>query len=268
MGAPRSRHVPRVTTVGTGATRVGALVAIACVLMACGDGPGEDAAPEREAPPAESRTAADTPTRDSAEAHGLRSTLVFRCAASSGETFRFEAWPRDGRVELWLPGRFERRTVALEQVRAASGARYEREGVLFWNRGDEALLRVDDEEYRGCTLDRGGRVWAEARRRGVDFRASGNEPGWYLELRRGDSLHLVYDYGEGELTVAAPQPEVQREQERVVYESQTPERDLRLTIEAEPCVDMAGTEYPKTVTVELDGKRYRGCGRWLDGGPE
>lgn len=170
-------------------------------------------------------------------------------------------------MELWLPGRFDPRTRALEQVRAASGARYEGGGVLFWNRGDEALLRVDGEEYSGCTMDRGGRVWAEARRRGVDFRASGNEPGWYLELRRGDSLHLVYDYGEGELTVAAPQPEVQREQERVVYESETPEHDLRMTIEAEPCVDMAGTEYPQTVTVELDGKSYRGCGRWLEGGP-
>lgn len=53
-----------------------------------------------------------------------------------------------------------------------------------------------------------------------------------------------------------------------MYGSETPEHDLRVTIEAEPCVDMAGTESPKTVTVELHGKSCRGCGRWLDGRPE
>jgi len=257
-----------VTAVGTRSTRAGALVAVACVLLACGGGSGEDAPSGGDAPPVESGTAAEeAPVRDTAEAYDPRSTRVFRCTESSGETFRFEARPRDGRVELWLPGRFERRTAVLEQVRAASGARYEGDGVLFWNRGDEALLRVDDEEYRGCTLDRGGWVWAEARRRGVDFRASGNEPGWYLELGRADSLHLVYDYGEGELTVPTLEPAKEEPGDRIVYRSETPEPDLRVTIETEPCVDMAGTEYPRTVTVELDGKRYRGCGRWLDGGP-
>lgn len=245
------------------------LVSVMLVAAAggCGDGDeAEDSAPGGASPAAGHReaSAADSTVRDSAASYDPRQTQVFRCTAPSGESFRFEVRPRDGRVELWLPGRFDRRTVVLGRVRAASGARYEGRGVVFWNRGDEALLGAGGREFRGCTMDRGGWVWAAARRRGVDFRASGNEPGWYLELSRGDSLRLEYDYGEDELTVATPDPSGEPSGGGVRYRAETGEHVLTVTIADEPCTAMSGTGFPKTVTVDLDGTSYRGCGRWLD----
>ena len=47
---------------------------------------------------------------------------------------------------IWLPGRY----AVLSQVRAASGVRYEGDGILFWSKGDEALLEVDGVRYQGC----------------------------------------------------------------------------------------------------------------------
>ncbi|MDP2496400.1 MAG: MliC family protein [Candidatus Palauibacterales bacterium] len=244
----------------------------AILVAATGGCGGDDArggAPVRDSSSAGVRGASPTETivRDTAETYDPRRTKVYRCIDTAGVAFRFEVRPRDGRVELWLPERFDRRTVELGQVRAASGARYEGDDAVFWSRGDEALLRVGPREYRGCTMDRGGWVWAAARRRGVEFRASGNEPGWYLELTRGDSLHLVYDYGEGELTVATPELVFQNSGDVRSVRFKTSDSTLQVTIDDKSCVAMSGTEFPTTVTVDVDGTSYRGCGRWLDGGP-
>lgn len=252
-----------------GATWIVPMLLVA-VTGGCGGGDGAgDSAPARDSSAAGYREASaeDPSVSDSAETYDPRETKVFRCTDTASTTFRFEAWPRDERMELWLPERFDRRTVELGQVPSASGSRYEGDDVLFWSRGDEALLRVGGREYRGCTMDRGGWVWAAARRRGVEFRASGNEPGWYLELSRGDSLHMEYDYGEHQLTVATPDPVVDSAGDRRLIRFETSESALRVTIVDESCVAMSGTAFPATVTVDVDGTSYRGCGRWLDGAP-
>lgn len=252
------------------ARRVLMLLAGAFVLGGCGgtDAPdgGASLRDTSSSSPREPETAKTSVHDDSAATSDPREIRVFRCTDPSGTPFRVEVRPTDGGIELWLPGRFGSRTYGLERVRAASGETYEGSGIVFRDRGDEADLVVDGEEYRGCTQDLGGWVWAAARRRGVDFRASGDEPGWYMELTRGDSLHLVYDYGEGELTVATPEPTGATAGGPVRYRAETAERDLTIVIEDEPCVAMSGTEFPKAVTVRLDGTSYRGCGRWLDGG--
>lgn len=234
-----------------------------------GDGTGDSAPAPNSAPSVVHReaSAANSVAHDAADTYDPRRTKVFRCTDTAGATFRFEVRPRDGRVELWLPERFDRRTVEAGQVRAVSGARYEADDVLFWSRDDEALLRVGGRKYRGCTMDRGGWVWAAARRRGVEFRASGNEPGWYLELSRGDSLHLEYDYGERQLTVATPEPVADSAGDRRLIRFETSDPVLGVTIRDEPCTAMSGIEFPNTVTVDVGGTSFRGCGRWLDGAP-
>ena len=51
-----------------------------------------------------------------------------------------------GEAAIWLPARY----TVVSQVRAASGARYEGDGILFWNKGDEAMLEVDGVRYQNC----------------------------------------------------------------------------------------------------------------------
>src|SRR5690606_15932024 len=63
----------------------------------------------------------------------------------------------------------------------------------------------------------------------------------------------------------APMPEAGEAGERR-YRSRPGGHDLRVVVEEDPCEDvMSGEAFPATVTVVLDGREYRGCGRPLTG---
>jgi membrane-bound inhibitor of C-type lysozyme len=61
--------------------------------------------------------------------------VLFACADGRNVLATF----RDEHVDLKIDGR----AVSLPQTVAASGARYEADGTLFWNKGDEAQLEAD-----------------------------------------------------------------------------------------------------------------------------
>ena len=110
-----------------------------------------------------------------------------------------------------------------------------------------------------------GVPWEDARRRGVDFRAIGQEPGWMLEIDHEKSLFLLADYGEKKVTMPAPAP---RDSGGVViYEAKTDTNRLTVIVREAVCHDaMSGEEMTHTVTLNLDGTEYRGCGRSLRAG--
>jgi putative lipoprotein len=103
--------------------------------------------------------------------------------------------------------------------------------------------------------------WQNARERGIDFRAVGQEPGWYAEVDHERGIRLMYDYGEQVVVVpAAVQPTV-REGTRM-YSGAVDDHQLEIAIEDTACKDaMSGDAYPNTVTVNIDGRALRGCGR-------
>lgn len=76
-------------------------------------------------------------------------TLVYGCADGA---FTFQIRTGPGEIAVWLPERFGSRYLVLGQVRAASGAQYRDGAVVVWTKGDEALLEVDGETFRGCRL--------------------------------------------------------------------------------------------------------------------
>jgi uncharacterized membrane protein len=159
------------------------------------------------------------------------------------------------RVELQLPGR----TLTLPQVGGASGARYSDGSNTFWNKGNEATLELDGRP-QSCREVRD--PWLEATGRGIDFRAVGQEPGWYLEIDDGRSMHLVYDYAERTATMPVPAPVVTGDE--MSYATVTDAHRLVVLIQPGPCSDtMSGQRFPRTVTVTIDGHTLRGCGRSL-----
>ncbi len=79
--------------------------------------------------------------------------FVFDCTDSEGEAFSFTVRTGPGELALWLPERFGGRYLVLGQTRAASGARYEGDGVVVWNKGEEAILEINAETFTGCKLD-------------------------------------------------------------------------------------------------------------------
>lgn len=174
------------------------------------------------------------------------------------DMFRFTARFEGDSATLFLPDT----TLALERSPAASGARYTRAGVEFWQRGDEGMLDFDGTYYSACQAHEGADPFTAARLRGVVFRAVGQEPGWYLEIEPAGMIVFVGDYGERREETLVPIPV--RTGSRTEYHAVTGTLELRVLIDDEPCVDvMSGEPFAATAVVIVNGDEYRGCGRWL-----
>jgi putative lipoprotein len=104
--------------------------------------------------------------------------------------------------------------------------------------------------------------WQNARERGIDFRAVGQEPGWYIEIDHEGSIYLVWDYMDREATMPAVQPA--RGQGRTTYTVTGGALRLTVVVEDRPCSDvMSGAPYPNIVIVTIDGRELQGCGQFL-----
>lgn len=143
-------------------------------------------------------------------------------------------------------------TFDMRPVRAASGAKYEAVGdpsTTFWSKGDRARLVVRGEPYPECT-----KMGTETKA----FRATGNEPGWRLDIT-DTTMILLADYGQTRIVRPTPAPERTGDFRR--YVSKTADTDLTVTIFNRPCTDtMSGMPHPNTVVVVVGGRTLNGCG--------
>ncbi|SFM28723.1 Type III secretion system lipoprotein chaperone (YscW) [Ectothiorhodospira mobilis] len=100
-------------------------------------------------------------------------------------------------------------------LKAASGARYVAEGgedTLFWSKRDAAMLRLQGRHLPECTR-------AD---RPPPYRASGNEPGWHVDVG-AQRVQVVTDYGARTLgplaTTMMACPQALMDQERRVLQA-------------------------------------------------
>jgi heat shock protein HslJ len=90
------------------------------------------------------------------------------------------------------------------------------------------------------------------------FRATGNEPGWRLDIGRTE-LTLLTNFGQTRLV--APTPAAQVSGATTKYVARTDQGDLTATIVDQLCVDsMSGMPHPQAVTVVVGGQTLTGCG--------
>ena len=92
------------------------------------------------------------------------------------DTLALTATFHEDRVVIEVP---EQRPLTLTQAVSASGARYSDGADTFWNNGREATF---ERHGHTETCRERREPWQEAADRGVDFRAVGEEPGWFLEI--------------------------------------------------------------------------------------
>ena len=182
---------------------------------------------------------------------------VFDCA--DGQKFvlaRTTAKP--DAVDLVLGERRER----LTHVPTGSGAQYVAGGTSVWTKGRDAMLEVEGRVVT-CVENRPRSILEDARARGVEFRASGNEPGWVWELLP-DGMVFVGAYGAERLTMSRADTRSTSSLGVGVYVGVARGHQLTARVLPGPCVDsMSGVQFTSTVQVELDGKAYRGCGEAL-----
>ena len=85
-----------------------------------------------------------------------------------------------------------------------------------------------------------------------------------LEIDNGKQIAMLADYGEKKVTTPAPTP--RDSAGTTIYDVTTEAHRLTINSRREVCHDsMSDEEMTHTVTVVLDGKEYRGCGREIGG---
>jgi putative lipoprotein len=175
------------------------------------------------------------------------------------DTLALTATFHDDRVVIEVP---EQRPLTLPHVVSASGARYSNGTDTFWNKGREATF----ERHGHSEMCRERREpWQEAADRGVDFRAIGQEPGWFLEIDNEKQIRVVYDYAEHQLIAPVTSPGTKGSM--VFYDMMVDSQRVLITIEEKPCSDaMSGEAFPRSVAVTIGTRTLRGCGRELAGG--
>ena len=90
------------------------------------------------------------------------------------------------------------------------------------------------------------------------FRATGNEPGWHLEL---DDRRLSFTMQGGTGPVIAPTPAPEATPNSRNYAAAVAGKPLTIAIVDVLCADsMTGMPYPSAVTVDYAGRTYKGCG--------
>jgi membrane-bound inhibitor of C-type lysozyme len=183
-------------------------------------------------------------------------TYVYECS----DNYSFVARIEGEKAWLFLP----KKTFPLPHVPSASGAKYSDGQITFWSKGDEALIEDGQQTQRNCKNNRAKAIWEHAKLGGVDFRAVGNEPGWYLELKQGGSVLFVADYGQKRYEFATPAPTMDQQAVVTTYRVQANEHELVIVLTPQRCRDsMSGELFETGVTVILDDKEYQGCGRPL-----
>lgn len=191
---------------------------------------------------------------DRSAAQSPRAVFAYDC--DDGSEIVAQHRPQTGDVWVFLPGVSK----PLPAVPSASGARYSDGTVTFWSKGAEALVEVGGRTLR-CRENRPRSIREDAKLRGVSFRATGNEPGWFLEITPGAETVLVTQFGERRYVFPTPQPVTDALERRTEYRASAGGRSLLVLLEGRECRDsMSGERFPTTVTVHLDRELLHGCG--------
>ena len=133
--------------------------------------------------------------------------------------------------------------------------------------GDGSIDAVVHDEPEPAAIVAAGEPaspWDAAAKRGVAFRAVGNEPGWYVEVDGGatPALRATLDYGERKVEVPQAAP---LDGDAFGYHGPATDGSVVvLRIRREACSDgMSDRSYDTSVTLDVGDMTYRGCGRFL-----
>ena len=200
-------------------------------------------------------------------------------AASSADeppegVLRAYVWKCDGDVTLRVRNLYRENAISIELhegarklplAPSASGSRYADETVTFWSKGGTATFERKGSPAVRCTEDRAQSLLADAKLRGVSYRASGNEPGWLVEVGPGDSLTYLANYGQERHVFTGVTRSGEDATGSLALAGRHDGQSIAVTLTREPCQDdMSGAAFDYRAVVTFDGHDYRGCGSAVD----
>ncbi|MBZ9557919.1 MULTISPECIES: MliC family protein [unclassified Modicisalibacter] len=194
-------------------------------------------------------------------ADGAEDFIAWRCTPAQD---LISAFP-DDQLRLWsAQGHY-----LLDRAVVASGARYVKDDLTFWNKGKEAVVTSDNGRLT-CREDVHRRTLTRADHPESIFHALGNEPGWTLDLDRdAPSMTLVTDNGERSRTLDYRLVALDNgEQASVTLRADGAAEPVAVQMQARACFDaMSGKPYPVRVRLQVGERVFRGCGQGIERAP-
>jgi membrane-bound inhibitor of C-type lysozyme len=247
-----------------------ALLALLAVAACQRQQPPHEASPATESAPTAPAATTDSGPAAAPDSNSAAATTAAGTSDTPPEgVLRAYAWECEDGQKPVMRNLFREKAIAidfhegtkrLEQTPSASGARYSDGSIVFWTKGSTATLERPGAAPVQCTERRADSLREDARARGVAYRATGNEPGWVLEIGPGQRLEWVTNWGSerhafDDATLSAGAKPQSR-----VYSAGTGAEAIRVTVTEEPCTDDAGVTFAHSAVVEFGGKSLRGCG--------
>ena len=179
------------------------------------------------------------------------STRAYHCE----DGYRFVARFEPERVWLFLSSSSGDQTLSLPQIPSTSGVYFTDGSATFRKKDGQASTDAPGESHHRCVNQPAAVPWEEARLRGVDFRATGQDPSWTLEIDEGSGIV----FGDGQSRSTFPAARAQGN----VIEASSGGRSIKIEWTVGECTDPGGERSDRLVRVTLDGRGYQGCGRRL-----
>jgi uncharacterized membrane protein len=172
--------------------------------------------------------------------------------------FEFVASLQDGEAWLFLPDE----TLSFKAEDSKRCNKFVKGDSFFGIKNQLAYLKLDKNTYH-CKNNPKKAVWERAKLQGYDFRAVGNEPGWTL-LIAGDNISYNGDYGATKYRFKKANIDTNMQKKQTVFSADENGHKIRIKLEAKKCLDtMSDDSYETSVSLEIDGKKLRGCGMAL-----
>jgi D-alanyl-D-alanine dipeptidase len=122
------------------------------------------------------------------------------------------------------------------------------------NSMNEILKKNSDQNSKSFDRPRTGK-----------FRASGNEPGWVLDIEFPGDIQLQTNYGRDTLHFKTTEPIEDSNTGETIFQIKEGKPQVTIVIKKEPCTDtMSGENFEHRVSIQMDGEMWRGCGKYLN----
>jgi uncharacterized membrane protein len=170
---------------------------------------------------------------------------------------------RDSPSNLWLF--LPETTLQLQRSTTNAEQGFTAGSTSFYPHGNSADLQYSGTTY-SCFENRKASIREDAKLRGVDFWATGNEPPWQLELNT-EQIIVKTGYESSRHIFTGTTPGIDANDEgtpTTLYQSENASQKLSVWLTGAPCVDsMSGEQFPTQVEIRMGTMLLRGCGRPL-----
>lgn len=191
-------------------------------------------------------------------------TDVYDCRRPDDSRFEFTIRRGPGEMAAWLPFEFGYPYLVLSSDGSAEATLYREGDVAITVGTASADLVVGELHFPDCKHNALRSEWEHAKLTGVDYRASGDDGDWILEIRNADTIRFVQRSGGIELRFPTPEPVSDDVRRVTTWSTRDAGNTLELTVSGVQCSaldrdDLGGT----SVTVILGDRLFTGCGRAL-----